>query len=356
MMQVIFATFFVILRSSLRIPIILSLIDMRIIRQSIQSCAIASLVVLCLGNMSKADNLGDLKQVELGVQKVTKSCTPATVALVSFRGDTGTGVIVSEDGLILTAAHVIQGDEITQVVFEDGRIEKARVLGANFTRDAAMVKLEGKGPYPYVKLGDSDNLQVGSFVVALGHAKGFDPDRRAPIRLGRLATDGKQRFLVSECTLIGGDSGGPLFDLTGNLIGIHSSIGPHLKINNHVPLSVFKQDWNKLAQGHQWGQLGLHPMADPDTPVLGFTMLEILQGKGVIVDDVIPNSPADKAGILKGDVVVSMDSRELITPKDMIRELGRYKPGETVKLVIMRDGQMYQAPLTFGRRGDLMGQ
>lgn len=72
-----------------------------------------------------------------------------------------------------------------------------------------MVQILGEGTYPHVELGESDALHVGDFVVALGHSKGFDPERRAPIRMGRLCTDGKQRFLISECTLIGGDSGGP---------------------------------------------------------------------------------------------------------------------------------------------------
>ena len=73
---------------------------------------------------------------------------------------------------------------------------------------------------PHVELGESDGLHVGDFVVALGHSKGFDTERRAPLRMGRLCTDGKQRFLISECTLIGGDSGGPLFDLSGKLVGL----------------------------------------------------------------------------------------------------------------------------------------
>lgn len=118
--------------------------------------------------------------------------------------------------------------------------------------------------------------------------------------MGRLCTDGKQRFLISECTLIGGDSGGPLFDLSGKLVGIHSSIGPMLKINNHVPVSVFRRDWDKLLSGRHWGQLGLHPMADPESPVLGFAMMDVLGVDGVVVEDVVVNSPADTAASSRG--------------------------------------------------------
>lgn len=311
------------------------------------------LSLLCAGT-GLAANVSSMADLQKHVQKVAGTGTTATVALVSDGGETGSGVIVTPQGLVLTAAHVVGGDEIMRVVFSDGRVVKGRVLGANFTRDAAMVQILGGGEYPHVELGDSDSLHVGDFVVALGHSKGFDPERRAPIRMGRLCTDGKQRFLISECTLIGGDSGGPLFDLNGRLVGIHSSIGPMLKINNHVPVSVFNRDWDKLLSGRHWGQLGLHPMADPESPVLGFAMMDVLGVDGVVVEDVVVNSPADAAGIRPGDVITHMDSRNLRSMRDMLRELGRHRPGETVPVVVVRKGTAYKAALTFGRRGDLM--
>lgn len=309
------------------------------------------LALLSIGCLSATPALSDLQG---RIHQVVQANTEATVALVSDGGETGSGVIVNPRGLILTAAHVVGGDELMSVVFADGRVVKGRVLGANFTRDAAMVQIVAEGTYPYVELGDSDALGVGDFVVALGHSKGFDPERRAPIRLGRLCTDGKQRFLISECTLIGGDSGGPLFDSSGKLVGIHSSIGPMLKINNHVPVSVFRRDWEKLLSGKHWGQLGLHPMADPESPVLGFAMMDVMGVEGVVVDDVVVHSPADEAGIKPGDVITHMDNRELRSMRDMLRELGRHRPGETVPLVVIRKGTAYKADLTFGRRGDLM--
>lgn len=316
---------------------------------------VIGLIALCLGGISFAGSMSSMAELQIHVRAVASKVTGATVALVADGGETGSGVIVSPDGLILTAAHVVGSDEFMRVVFADGRVLKGRVLGANFTRDAAMVQIMDRGrKYPYVELGESDALKVGDFVVALGHSKGFDPERRAPIRMGRLCTDGKQRFLITECTLIGGDSGGPLFDLSGKLVGIHSSIGPMLKINNHVPISVFKKDWEKLFSGQHWGQLGLHPMADPESPVLGFTMMEVLGVEGVVVEDVVVDSPADAAGIKPGDVITHMDNRNLRSVRDILRELGRHRPGETVPVVVVRKGTAYKAELTFGKRGDLM--
>ncbi len=301
-----------------------------------------------------AANADSLAQLQRSVKEVSRKVTAATVALVAEGGETGSGIIVSADGLILTAAHVVGGEDVMSVVFPDGRVQKGRVLGANFTRDAAMVQIEKEGKYPFVELGDSDALKVGDFVVALGHSKGFDPERRAPIRLGRLCTDGKQRFIITECTLIGGDSGGPLFDLKGRLVGIHSSIGPTLKLNNHVPIAVFRQNWKRLLTGQHWGRLGLHPMADPDAPVLGFSMTEAIGVPGVVVDDVVVDSPADEAGIKPGDVITHMDDRSLRSVKDMLREMGRFRPGDKVRLVVQRKGVNYKALLTFERRGDLL--
>lgn len=313
---------------------------------------LAVLAGLVWSGHADQDMLERLRAIEVETKEVVKKDSPATVALFSQTGDTGSGVIVSKDGLILTAAHVVEGADRMRVVFADGSEADARVLGANYSRDAAMVRLEGKGPWPYVELGDSDSLKAGDFVVALGHAKGFDPTRRAPVRLGRLHTDGRQRFMISECTLIGGDSGGPLFDLKGRLVGIHSSIGPLLRINNHVPVSVFKADWERLLHGEHWGQLGMNPMADPDTAALGCTLGQVLGVEGAVVVDVVVGSAADTAGLQPGDVITSIDGRVLENPRDLFRELGRFRPGDKVELVVYRRGEPYKAAAQLSRRGD----
>lgn len=299
------------------------------------------------------DDIAFLKDLNAKVKLVNQKCTPATIAIISPVGSTGSGVVVSKDGLILTAAHVIQGTDKVSIVFPDGRMEEAQVLGANYTRDSAMVKLDKPGPWPHVAMGNSDDLKVGDYVVAMGHAKGFDPNRRPPIRFGRLVADAKQRFMMSECTLIGGDSGGPLFNTKGEVIGIHSSIGPNVSINNHVPLSAFRADWKRLLKGEQWGELGLHPMADPESPVLGFSMLGTEPAVGIVVDEIIPGSPANKAGLNRGDLITHIDGRTVNSPRELIRELERFKPTETAELHLVRKGQQYKTPITFGRRGDI---
>ena len=327
----------------------ISSLDMKRIRRGVPGVSLLFGLFFLLGAVPlHALSLPELQQK---TKQVVSRCSPATVALISRLGTTGTGVVISSGGLILTAAHVIEGVDEVVVIFPDGREEKGEVLGANYTRDAGMVRLVGQGPYPFVDMGEATEARVGDYVVALGHAKGFDPNRRPPVRFGRLIADGKQRFMVSECTLVGGDSGGPLFNLEGQLVGIHSSIGAHLRLNNHVPLGVFKEYWKRLSEGEQWGMLGAHPMADPDMPSLGFSMGETGRRNGVIVETILRDSPAHKAGILPGDRVVRLASRGVESARGLIRELERYKPGERVTLTLVRGGQEYVAEVLLGRRG-----
>ena len=218
-------------------------------------------------------NLQDLIQLESKVQTVARHVIPATVALLAERtGSSGSGVLVAPDGLILTAAHVIQGADQLIVVFPDGKQMPATVLGANYSKDIAMVKITQPGNWPFVSMGASKPLAAGDWVIALGHSAGFDAARTPPVRFGRVVSKGPGNFLTTDCTLIGGDSGGPLFDLEGNLVGIHSSIGQSLTNNNHAGIDGFREDWNRLNAGETWGALTMNPFADPEMPVLGIGM------------------------------------------------------------------------------------
>ena len=166
---------------------------------------------LLLQAREPARNLEDLAKLEAKVEAVSRKVMPATVALLSDRtGSSGSGVIASEDGLILTAAHVVQGADELLVVFPDGKQVQGKVLGANYSRDIAMVKITDKGKWPFLEMGASKSLAAGDWVIALGHSAGFDARRTPPVRFGRVISKGPGNFLTTDCTLIGGDSGGPL--------------------------------------------------------------------------------------------------------------------------------------------------
>ena len=288
--------------------------------------------------------LQEFKDREARVKAVVAKALPAVVAITSDTPvGTGSGVIVSEDGLILTAAHVT--DAITEdgqrkdvvVVFPDGQRVKGEVLGANRTCDAAMVRIVEPAlkDWPFVPLGTSDEVAKGTWVVALGQPGGFEDDRSPPVRVGRVW--GRDNFgaFFTDCTLIGGDSGGPLFDLDGKLIGIHSSIGGPLSVNRHVGIDNFHTDWPRLTKGETWGDLTLGE-TDPERPVIGAD-LDPEAAPGVRVRGVVDAGPAALAGLREGDVITHFEGVELKNYLSFVRLISRQQPGDPVQLRIRRE-------------------
>jgi serine protease Do len=299
-------------------------------------------------------DMADLRRIQDNVAVVSRKVLPATVALLSERtGASGSGVIVREDGLILTAAHVVQGAETMLVVFPDGKQVQGRVLGANYSRDMAMVRIQDKGRWPFVELGASKTLDAGDWVVALGHSAGFDPARTPPVRFGRVISKGPGNFLTTDCTLIGGDSGGPLFDLDGRVVAIHSSIGQSLANNNHAGIDGFREDWERMQAGETWGELSLNPFANPEMPVLGIGMAMMRGLKGVIVENVVQGSPAAAAGVRSGDVITSLDGSPVGDGGELLQLLAKRQAGDEVKLGVRRDQQTLQMNVTLKRRSEL---
>jgi len=301
--------------------------------------------------------LDELRGIEAQVKAVYATTLPATVALLSDAvGSSGSGTIISDDGLIATAAHVVMGSEEVRVLFPDGQEHPGRVLGADFTKDVALVKIQsdGKTKFPAVGLGRSAPLKVGDWVVALGHSAGFDPTRKPPLRFGRVVSTGPGEMLTADCSLIGGDSGGPLFDLGGRLVGIHSSIGGAVNNNNHAGIDALRDDWKRLMAGDTWGRLALNPLANPETPVLGFVMG--LGRGGVPVEDVVPGSPAAKAGLRPGDILTHLDGKQIPDGKTLLVELAHMKPGRQVKISVMRGRRKLAFTAVLARRGDFYQQ
>ena len=317
---------------------------------------------LALGSLSlparePARNLQDLAKLESKVEALSRKVMPATVALLSERtGSSGSGVLTSADGLILTAAHVVQGADELLVVFPDGKQVQGKVLGANYSKDIAMVKITNPGKWPFVAMGGSKSLEAGDWVVALGHSAGFDAGRPPPVRFGRVVSKGPGNFLTTDCTLIGGDSGGPLFDLEGKIIGIHSSIGQSLTNNNHAGVDGFREDWDRILAGETWGALSMNPFANPEMPVLGIGMAMMRGVKGVIVESVVSGSPAAAAGVRAGDVIRSLDGSAVSDGGELLQMLAKRQAGDRVKLGVARDKDSLEVLVTLKRRNELYEQ
>lgn len=309
---------------------------------------------LTLQAREPARTLQDLIKLEAKVEAVAAKVMPATVALLSERtGASGSGVVTTADGLVLTAAHVVQGAAELLVVFPDGKQVPGKVLGANYSKDIAMVQITAKGPWPFVERGTSKHLEAGDWVIGLGHSAGFDPDRTPPVRFGRVISKGPGNFLTTDCTLIGGDSGGPLFDLDGRIVGIHSNIGASLINNNHAGIDGFRDDWDRLLAGEGWGRLSLNPFANPEMPVLGIEMGLAQRVRGVPVEMVVPRSPAAAAGVRTGDLIVAVDRSEIRNGNELLQVLAKKQAGEVVKLGVVRDDKNLEFKVTLARRDKL---
>lgn len=290
----------------------------------------------------------DLEVIQKHLLETLPASRKATVCIDLGEGS-GSGVVISPDGLILTAAHVTGGvgKEFT-VIFEDGRKVKAESLGLVASSDCAMAKITEEGTWPHVEVDREDSSKLGDWVYSLGHSGGFDKERGVVVRLGRLVQV-KDDTVQSDCSLIGGDSGGPLFDLTGKLIGIHSRVDGSLQVNMHVPVREFLKNWDGMLKSEFIGEGPFAKKPEKGKGFLGVGTEPRPEG-GLNVDKVGRESPAEKAGLKKGDVLLKMDGIELTT-KEQFQDLLKEKaPDDRVALELLREGKTETLTLRLGER------
>ncbi|MBB5351761.1 serine protease Do [Haloferula luteola] len=295
-------------------------------------------------------SLQDVRSLEQKTVTLSQKVMPAVVALISTNtGASGSGTIVNAQGLILTAAHVTQGADVVQVVFANGRQTSAKVLGSNFSKDVGMAQITEEGEWPFVELGESKPLQAGDWVVAMGHSEGYDPNRTPPVRFGRVVSDGPGTFLTTDCTLIGGDSGGPLFDLEGKLVAVNSSIGESWSNNNHAGIDGFREDWDRLLTGEAWGELELNPLLNEERPVLGIDIAGERRDGAVVVDDVTPGGPAQRAGLRAGDEIVTFDGQRVQGGRGLINLVMKKEDGDHVQVGVRRGRETFEVEVVLSR-------
>jgi serine protease Do len=267
----------------------------------------------------------------------------------------GSGFIISDDGYILTNNHVVKSADTIMVKLTDGKNYKAKVVGKDSKLDLALLKINAKGLRP-VKLGDSDKIRVGDWVVAIGN----------PFGLGQTVTAGivsaKERvigagpyddFIQTDAAINPGNSGGPLFNVKGEVIGINAAIytrsGGNNGIGFAIPINLAKDVLNQLrTTGHvQRARLGVE-ITDIDQDAM--KALGLQSQSGALVQQVEAGSAAEKAGIRPSDVIVMFDGHPIRKAHDLPFLVASRKPGEKVSVGIVRDGK----PLTLEVRVEAM--
>jgi serine protease Do len=302
------------------------------------------------------ESVAELKAIQDQVKAALKKAMPATVAIAlpdpSGRGGVaaGSGVIISEDGYVLTAGHIsMKPGETCSIRLPDGKRVKGETLGWNKSRDAGLIKITDSGKWPFVKMADSDKAKVGDWCLTVGHPGGYKPGRPPVVRLGRLLAVARDRnqWIQTDTPLVGGDSGGPLFDLNGNVLGIHSWISQAITGNMHVPVNVYKETWDRLAKGEEWGR----EIGGGRAPAyLGVSFDR--ETEDLKITDVTPGAPADKAGLKPGDVIVSVDDRAMTRRQQLLSLLSRKRPGNTVTITVEREGKKTQFEVRLAARDD----
>ncbi|MEM9587894.1 MAG: trypsin-like peptidase domain-containing protein [Planctomycetota bacterium] len=292
------------------------------------------------------NSLEVLRLLEQQQGRVAQLADFATVS-IKIGPAQGCGVIVSPEGHILTAAHVAtRPRKSAQIVLHDGRVVTATTLGLNRSVDAGLLKInsgQNAGePWPHASLGESHSLRAGMWCIAMGHPGGYQRARGSVTRVGRLRAVEPDK-IVTDCALIGGDSGGPLFDLGGRLIAVHSRIGNSVDDNLHVPIDHYEFAWSRMLSGESWGMLpGFRPVlgvrGDKDSGVA--RLLVVRKG-----------TAADRAGMQKGDIVEQFGDVRITDFQSLKDAVNDTMPGERVRVWVRRGDQIIQHILEIGRDG-----
>jgi len=280
----------------------------------------------------------------------------------------GSGVIVNAgDGIVITNFHVIKGADEVQVSLLDGRTYQAEVRGTDPELDIAVLQIEADD-LAEVPMADSDILQVGDFVVAIGNPFGLGQTVTTGIvsALGRsgLGIEGYENFIQTDASINPGNSGGALVDLNGHLVGINTAIiapaGGNVGIGFAIPVNMAKASMTQILEHGEVkrGQLGIGIQEITHDLRKAFSLKNGQQG--VLVTDVQPDSPAEEAGLKPGDVIVSVNNRSVNSSGQLRSQLSSHRVGDSVNLGLIREGKQLsrkvklgESQLAAGRSGEL---
>jgi serine protease Do len=264
----------------------------------------------------------------------------------------GSGFLISREGYILTNEHVVDGADEIKVRLDDGRSFTAAVKGQDSKLDIALLKIDAGGELPAARLGDSEALEVGEWVMAIGNPFGLSETVTVGIvsAKGRVIGAGPyDNFIQTDASINPGNSGGPLFNSQGLVVGINSAIvSGGQGIGFAIPINAVKDILPQLKEtGHVvrgWLGVTIQPM----TPQLAESF-GLKEAKGALVSEVIKDSPAARAGLRRGDIIVSLDGKEVDNIGDLPRLVAAIPVGEKIKIGLHRDGKSMEVTAKVGK-------
>ncbi len=271
----------------------------------------------------------------------------------------GSGFVISEDGYIVTNNHVIQGADEIRVEFYSGEELVANVVGTDPNTDLALLKVDTDRPLPFVPWGASDNMRVGDWVMAMGNplGQGFSVSAGIVSARGRALSGSFDDYIQTDAAINRGNSGGPLFNLDGEVIGVNTailspnggSIGIGFAMSSRVAANVIDQLQRFGETRRGWLGVRIQDVSDDVAEAIG-----LQEARGALVTDV-PEGPSAAAGMQSGDVILSFDGMDVNDTRELVQRVASTEIGKEVRVVVFRDGRTQTLSVTLGRREDAEG-
>ncbi|WP_428928760.1 Do family serine endopeptidase [Marinibacterium sp. SX1] len=266
----------------------------------------------------------------------------------------GSGFVISEDGYVVTNNHVIESADEIMIEFFNGEELEAKVVGTDPNTDIALLKVEAEEPLPFVTFGDSDTARVGDWVLAMGNplGQGFSLSVGIVSARNRALSGSYDDYIQTDAAINRGNSGGPLFNMDGQVVGVNTailspnggSIGIGFSMASNVVTKVVDQlrEYGETRRG--WLGVRIQDVTDEIAEAMGLE-----QASGALITDV-PEGPAMDAGLLAGDVITTFDGVQVEDTRSLVRQVGNTEVGKSVRVVVFRDGTTKTILVTLGRR------
>jgi Do/DeqQ family serine protease len=266
----------------------------------------------------------------------------------------GSGMVLTADGAILTNNHVVENAQRIKVSLQDGRHFTGKVVGVDPATDLAVVKIDAKGLVP-IKFADSDASQVGQWVVAIGSPFGLDYTVTAGVLSakgrGSLGANEIEDYLQTDASINPGNSGGPLVNLQGEVLGVNTMIIGSSGIGFAIPSNLSKKVSSELLQKGDVSRAWIGVSYQELTPELA-SSFGVQRNRGALVNEVVQGGPSAKAGLRPGDIILDVQGREIKEGKDLLRAILLFPVGEKLTVSVLRDGQQQKLAVTTAERPD----
>ncbi len=266
----------------------------------------------------------------------------------------GSGFVISEDGYVVTNNHVIESADQITIEFFNGSELKAEVVGTDPKTDIALLKVKADGPLPFVNFGNSDLSRVGDWVLAMGNplGQGFSVSAGIVSARNRALSGTYDDYIQTDAAINKGNSGGPLFNLDGEVVGVNTAIlspnGGSIGIGFSMASNVVKRVVAQLKEFGETRRGWLGVRIQDVTPDMAEAM-DLAEARGALVTDV-PEGPSKDAGMKAGDVILQFDGRDVDDTRGLVRQVGNTDVGKTVRVVVWREGSEEVLKVTLGRR------